>query len=250
MVLLDEVVAEGAEVLDFGDVVIADIDGFQRDRVFTFLSSLATLFLFLLFVKKLHELKLVQALPQVRIVPILDSIIGTTLHLLSDITPAIAMDQVKLHDEQVFFHSPLALADVWVQVVMPPLATLLANATRQALGHVSPVSCARRRDNFSQDLVFLLSPRALGKVTAVVELEPSRVALDLRFAWEELADAIPTILTESVHVAHEFLVLSKQRAGAVRYVREVVTMNDLILTSAWVHWMQYLGCFLRLCWLA
>ena len=159
--------------------------------------------------KQLHEFELVEALAQVGVVAVLDGIVGAAVDLLSDVAPTVAMHQVQLDDQKVFFHGPLALADIRVQVVVPALATLLTDAPRQAFGDMGPVAGARRRDNLREDLVFLLGPRALRKVAAVVQLQPARVALDLRFSGQKFTDTIPAVLTESVDVIHQFLVLYK-----------------------------------------
>ena len=47
---------------------------------------------------------------------------------------------------------------------------------------MSPVPGARSRHNLREDLVLLFRPGALGEVAAIVELQPARVALDLRLA--------------------------------------------------------------------
>lgn len=117
------------------------------------------------------------------------------------------MDQVQFDNEQVFFHGPLALANGWVQVIVPALTTLLSNAPGQALGHVSPVPGARSRHNLGEDLVLFFCPGALGEVAAIVELQPASVALYLRLAGQELADAIPAVLAKFVNITHQFLVL-------------------------------------------
>ena len=49
------------------------------------------------------------------------------------------MDEVQFDDLGVLLNSPLPLANVWVQVVVPALTALLANASRQAFGNLSPV---------------------------------------------------------------------------------------------------------------
>ena len=70
-----------------------------------------------------------------------------------------------------------------------------------------PVPGARSRHNLGEDLVLFFCPGALGEVAAIVELQPARVALDLRLAGQELADAIPAVLAEFVDITHQFLVL-------------------------------------------
>ena len=187
--------------------------GLESDRVFSLFTSIHVVgvLAFQLFslLEQLHEFKFVEALAQVGVVAVLDGIVGAAVDLLSDVAPTVAMHQVQLDDQKVFFHGPLALADIRVQVVVPALATLLTDAPRQAFGDMGPVAGARRRDNLREDLVFLLGPRALRKVAAVVQLQPARVALDLRFSGQKFTDTIPAVLTESVDVIHQFLVLCK-----------------------------------------
>jgi len=74
-------------------------------------------------------LRLFQALAEVRVKSVFDGIVSAAVNLLGDVTPAIAMDEVELDDEHVFFHGPLAFSDVRVQVVVPALTALLSNAT-------------------------------------------------------------------------------------------------------------------------
>lgn len=111
------------------------------------------------------------------------------------------MHYVQLHDQRVLLNGPLALADVWVEVVVPPLTALLTDATWEAFGNMSPVLGTVADDNFSEDDVLLLGPGSLGEVAAVIQLEPARVALDLRLAGEELADAVPGVLTKAIDEA-------------------------------------------------
>lgn len=111
--------------------------------------------------------------------------------MLGDVAPAIAMNEVESHDEHVFFDGPLALSDVRVQMVVPSLATLLSNASGKTLGDMGPVFGTLSDHDSGQDFIFLARPCAFSKVTAVVEFKPACMALDLRLAWQELADAIP-----------------------------------------------------------
>ena len=157
--------------------------------------------------EQIDENGFIQTLAEIRVVSILDGVVSAASHLLGDITPSVAMHQVQLNDEHIFLHGPLALADVRVQVVVPSFTTLLPDAAGQALGDVGPVFRARPGDDLSQDLVLFLGPCALCEVTAVVQLEPACVALDLGLAREELADTVPGILTESLDVVLELLVL-------------------------------------------
>ena len=253
LVLVSKIVAEDAQVLDFSDFIL--VDSLERDRVFALFPCLSDFFLLL---EQLHELKLIEALSQIRIVPVLDRVVRAPIHLLSNVAPSVPMDHMKLDNEQVFLHRPLALANVWVQVVVPPLPTLLANAAWKAFSNMGPVSGASCSDNLSQDLVLLLGPGALSEMTAVVELKPPCMALDFRLASQKFADAIPAILAKPLDIPNQFLVLAKKKKpDAVRFVfrllndrmKRKIAQHSCILTSFEVHWMQYLGCFLRFCWL-
>jgi len=122
---------------------------------------------------------LLQALAEVRVESVLDRIISAAIDTLGDIAPAIAMDQVQPHNEEIFLHRPLSLGDVRVQVVVPALAALLSNATRKVLCYLCPILGAQLNNNYRQDLVLLLRPGAFRKMTAIDELEPTCVTFDL-----------------------------------------------------------------------
>ena len=86
---------------------------------------------------------------------------------------------MELNDEHILLQGPLTLADVWVEMVMPSLSALLSNATRETLGHLSPVFGALGSHDVGEDAILLLGPGALGEVAAVIEFKPAGVAFDL-----------------------------------------------------------------------
>ncbi len=88
--------------------------------------------------------------------------------MLSNVTPAVAVDNVEFDNELVLLHGPLALGDMRIQMVVPSLTTLLSDATGERLGDVSPIFGAVALYDSGQDLIFLLSPCAFSKVPAVV----------------------------------------------------------------------------------
>ena len=90
--------------------------------------------------------------------------------MLRNVTPAVAVYQVQLDNQHILLGSPLALADVWVEMVVPPLTTLLSDAAGQALGDLSPILGSASRHNLSQDLIFARRPRAFREVATVNEL--------------------------------------------------------------------------------
>lgn len=71
------------------------------------------------------------------------------------------MLQVQLHEILVLFESPLFFDDVRVQVVVVPLAALLAGATRQLRRYKVPALGSVLFDQHKQLLVLFLGPRSL-----------------------------------------------------------------------------------------
>lgn len=68
---------------------------------------------------------------------------------------------MQLENLVVLVLRPLGLIYIGRKVVVPPLATLLADASREKLRNLSPVSSAKNADFLSQDRILVLSPRAL-----------------------------------------------------------------------------------------
>ena len=81
-----------------------------------------------------------ESLGKIRVEPVLDSVVGSTSYLFSDVTPSVAVDQVEFNDLNVFLKGPLLLADIWVKVVVPTFPTLLANSAWQTFGYLGPVT--------------------------------------------------------------------------------------------------------------
>ena len=90
--------------------------------------------------------------------------------MLRNVTPAIAVYQVQLDNKHILLGSPLALADVWVKMVVPPLTTLLSDAAGKALGDLCPILGSTSGDNLSQDLIFARRPSGFREVATVYEL--------------------------------------------------------------------------------
>ena len=149
-------------------------------------------------------------LAQVRIISVFNCIIGTAIDLFRNVTPPVTVLQMEFDDHDVFLHGPLFLADVWVQMVVPSLPALLANAARESLCDLSPVMGSLTLDNLGQDPILILGPAALGEVRAVRDLEPPCVTLDLRLALDLLADAVPRVLAIHADQLEEELILLRR----------------------------------------
>ena len=50
---------------------------------------------------------------------------------------------MSLNDGTILFRGPFVLLDVWVQMIVPALATLLTNSSRECLCDVAPIFCAK-----------------------------------------------------------------------------------------------------------
>ena len=83
-------------------------------------------------------------------------------------------------------------------MVMPPLPTLLADAARQAHGHLGPTLGTMSQHNAPEQIILFLGPGGSHHVAPIAQLEVSLVTLDLRFA-ENFADAIPRVLPVLLH---------------------------------------------------
>ena len=146
----------------------------------------------------LHKLSVLEPFFKVRIVSILDLIVGASGDELGHLAPASVVFAVQPHDEQVLLERPLALDDVGRQVMVPALPALLANAPGQVHGDSRPVTRPVAPDNRRERLVFGLGPGCVGHVATVAQLEVPLVALNLRLA-QQLADAAPGRFTQLSH---------------------------------------------------
>ena len=152
----------------------------------------------------------VQLALEVGVESILDSVISATRDVLGDLTPLFAHFPVQVNYEGVFLSSPLALVDVGVQVVVPALTALLADATGQALSDEAPVARTKFSDLVNELLVLLLAPGTARKVVQVVKLKPAGVALDLRLGGNGLADTVPRVGAVLLDKTDECLILHRQ----------------------------------------
>ena len=81
-------------------------------------------------------------------------------------------------DQSVFFLRPLLLPDVGIQMIVPPLSALLANAPRESCSDGTPVLSTVLFNHLPQNIILLPSPRPLGDKGVILELEPAIKALD------------------------------------------------------------------------
>ena len=125
----------------------------------------------------LVQLAVLQALFEVGIEAIFDLIVGAARYVTSDFAPARLMLLEEIKNKQIFFEGPLLFDNIGVQVVVPPLATLLADAARQVHGDLGPAFGAVGEHNFLEQLVLVLRPGGPDHVATVAQLQISLVAL-------------------------------------------------------------------------
>ena len=97
--------------------------------------------------------------------------------------PLVAVLLVELHQLQVLGDGPLGLVEVRIDVVIPALAALLSDASRQEGRYLLPLLKAKLKHLLTQNHVFLGGPVALdllhGAITrAVAKLQPPVHAFD------------------------------------------------------------------------
>ena len=101
-------------------------------------------------------------LPPHRTVPaVLDGVVRAPRQGLGDVGPARAAPRVAPQDDLVLGGRPGQLADVGVQLVVPPLPALLARAARQVRREDGPLARAVALDRAQQELVLGGGPGAL-----------------------------------------------------------------------------------------
>lgn len=66
-------------------------------------------------------------------------VVCSSWEVLRDLRPFISKFLMRLYDGPIFLFGPLVFLYVRVQVVVPSLSTLLADAAREGLSDVAPI---------------------------------------------------------------------------------------------------------------
>ena len=125
-----------------------------------------------------HDLVLGRILLELGVEPVFDGVVGPSRESLCDFAPAVAVLLMHGKDQSVFLLRPLLLPDVGIQMIVPPLSALLANAPRESCSDGTPVLSIVLFDHLPQNIILLPSPRSLGDKGVILELEPAIKALD------------------------------------------------------------------------
>lgn len=111
------------------------------------------------------------------------------------------MNQILSHNLCVLLQGPFALGHAWIQMIVPPFATLLADAPRQMRSNTCPILGTLLIDTLNQDAIFIFRPGGFSLVRTVPQLQVSLKALDFRLTRDKLAYAIPRMLPKSFDIA-------------------------------------------------
>ena len=114
---------------------------------------------------------------------VLDVVVGAARQVLGDLRPPVAVLEMKFQNSLVLLFRPSVLLDVRVQVVVPPLTALLADASGQVLSNLAPVLRTLLLDLVDQLTVFLLGPGAFDE-GRVEDFLPTVEALHVRAPWK------------------------------------------------------------------
>jgi len=155
-------------------------------------------------------------------------IVGPSWHKLGDFRPLVAVLLVRFNDGTVLFLCPFVFLDGWVQVIMPPLATLLSNSSGKSLGNVAPVLCSELLDVVGELGVFLAAPRTLDH-HRIENLLPSVQALHVGLVRKVLCDLLPVLGPIFVDQLSELFVFLFVPVSFVvlGIVRALVHLHDL-----------------------
>ena len=116
---------------------------------------------------------------------IFNRVIGASFERLGDFRPAIAVLCVRDDQLTVLVCAPLLALDLGVEVVVPALAALLADAARELLRNLGPLLSAQLADELDDLGILLRRPRAFDEL-GVENLLPAVQALDVRALLEVL----------------------------------------------------------------
>ena len=101
---------------------------------------------------------------------VLDCVVGATLEHLGNLGPFVIDDAVHEEEDPLLFLAPIDLLDARIQMIVPSLTALLADATIQVLGYECPLLRPVGDDELKEAPVFLCRPNALDIVRLLIFL--------------------------------------------------------------------------------
>lgn len=137
----------------------------------------------------LHQLQLSL---QRRVEVVLYVVVSSPRQQLRNLRPPVPQLLMRLYYQVVLLLSPLVLLYVGVQMIVPPLPTLLPNPTRQTLRNLAPVLWPILLHLVYQNLIFFLGPWTLDHGW-IQHLLPSMQALDISTVVKERSYSLPVL---------------------------------------------------------
>mmetsp|Transcript_3158 Transcript_3158/g.9795 ORF Transcript_3158/g.9795 Transcript_3158/m.9795 type:complete len:215 (-) Transcript_3158:225-869(-) len=153
--------------------------------------------------------------PSGRVPVVLDGVVRAPRQQLGDLRPLVAVRLVRFHENAVLLLAPAVALDVRVEVVVPALAALLANAARQVTRNHAPLLGAMLQHQAQDLVVLLLRPRPLDEVR-VEHLLPAVQALNIGAVGEEFGDLFPVLARVDLDGAAQHVVLLRRPAALGR----------------------------------
>ena len=95
---------------------------------------------------------------------VFDSVISASFKYFGDFSPFVVDDSVHEEENPLFLLAPIDLLYHWVQVVVPALTALLADAIREMLCNQRPLLRAIALDELEDSPVFFSSPRTFNRI--------------------------------------------------------------------------------------
>lgn len=92
--------------------------------------------------------------------PVLDGVVTSSSQAARDLCPTLAHLGHHLLDEDAFFRRDWVVVQIWLQVLVESLATLLWGACLDGAGYADPIRRAILVHEVKQQVVFGLRPRA------------------------------------------------------------------------------------------
>lgn len=165
---------------------------------------------------------------------VLHCVVSTTRQLFRDLGPAVAILRLHCHDDIVFFRGPRTFFDCWVELVVPPLTTLLAIATGQVRCNHRPFACAMRLDKLHHFQVFSRTPRLLHSCTMILKVIPPLIALQRRPMVEKCRDELPFLATVLVDRGAKLVILCMQRLGMSTSITKASMGSAYLVSGPWL----------------
>ena len=137
---------------------------------------------------------------------VLDGVVGPPRQQLGDLGPLVAHVDVAFQDGPVLGGRPGLLANVRVEVVVPPLPALLADPAGKLVGDDGPLLGPVPLHELDYPAVLLRGPRALDE-GGLEDLVPAVEAFDLLALGEAGGDGLPVLGPEFIDGLAEGVVL-------------------------------------------